>query len=54
MTLFTQDVETWPNHFLERMEEYTKLSDFKKESNKEWSKKKPPIDLGSDTCFDTF
>lgn len=38
------------------MKEFTKLSDIKRESNKEMSKKKPPIDidLGGDTCFNAF
>lgn len=36
------------------MEEFTKLNDFEKESNKKRSKKEPAIDidLGADTCFD--
>lgn len=38
------------------MEEFTKLSEIEKESNKERSKKEPPIniDLGGETCFDIF
>lgn len=42
---FTQDVKTWLDHFLERMEKFTKLSNVERESNKERSRKEPPIDL---------
>lgn len=46
MAHFTKDVETWSDHFLEWMEEFSKLSDIERESNKERSKKKePPIDI---------
>lgn len=56
MTYFTKEAETWPNHFVERIKEFTKLSDIERESNKERSKKEPPIDidLDGDTCFITF
>lgn len=54
MIHFTQYAETWPNHFLERMEKFTKLSDAERESNKKRSNEEPPVDLDNDTCFDTF
>lgn len=54
MTHFTQDVEIWSDHFLERMEEFTKLNDIEREANKERSNNEPPIDLGTDVCFDAF
>lgn len=53
-TYFSQDVEYYPDHFLERMEEFTKLSDIEREANKEMSKNEPPIELGSDICFGAF
>lgn len=53
-THFIQDVEIWSNHFLEKMEEFTKFSDIEREENKERSKNEPPIDLGGDICFDAF
>lgn len=53
-THFTQDAEIWPNHFLEKMEEFTKLSDIKMESNKERSKNESPINIGNAICFDVF
>lgn len=53
-THFTQDAETCPDHFLERMEELTKLRDIELEANMERLKNKPPIYLGSDICFDAF
>lgn len=51
---FTQDAKTWVYHFLEMMDEFTKLSNIEREANKERLKNEPPIDLGSDICFDAF
>lgn len=53
MTHFTIESKNWSVHFLERMEKFTKLSDIERESNKERSKKEPPIDidLGADVYF---
>ncbi|XP_050909245.1 uncharacterized protein LOC127123022 [Lathyrus oleraceus] len=55
-THFTNEVEVWPDHFLERMEWFTNLSEIQRESNKKNSKEASPIerDLGDDTCFDAF
>lgn len=54
ITHFTQDDGTWMDHILERMEEFTKLSDIEREANKERSENKPPTDLDSNTYFDDF
>lgn len=43
MKYFTQDAKILPDHFLERMEEFTKSSDIKREANKKMSKNKPLI-----------
>lgn len=50
-----KEAETWPNHFLERMEEFTKFSKIERDSNKKNSKVTPSIeiDLDNDTCFDS-
>ena len=49
-----KEAETWPNHFLKRMEVFTKLSELERESNKENSKEESIVDLGGDVSFDTF
>lgn len=51
---FTQNAETWLDHLLERMDEFTKLSYIEREENKERSKNELPTNLDSDICFDTF
>lgn len=48
----TKEVEIWPNHSLERMEEFTKLSELERESNKQKSKEEPIVDLSGDASFD--
>lgn len=52
----TMKAETWSNNLLDRMEEFTKLSEFERESNKKKSKMEPPIDidLGGKIFFDAF
>lgn len=50
----TKEAETWPDQFMERMEEFTKLSELEQESNKEKSNEEPIVDLDGDTSFDTF
>ncbi|XP_058775179.1 uncharacterized protein LOC131649432 [Vicia villosa] len=50
----TKDVETWPDFFVDRMHEFEGLKNIEKETNKEKSKLKPPIDLGGDSSFDVF
>lgn len=50
----TKDVATWPDQFLERMEELTKLSERKRESNRKKSKEEEVVDLCGDTSFDEF
>lgn len=54
MTHFIQHVETWSNHFFERMKEFIKLSDIEQEANKKISKIEPPIDLDHESTFDVF
>ncbi|XP_058773393.1 uncharacterized protein LOC131647514 [Vicia villosa] len=54
MTHSAKEAETWPNHFLERKKEFTKLSELERESNREKSKKEPILDLSSDNSFDAF
>lgn len=56
MTYFTKDAETWSYHFFGKDEKFTNLSNIERESNKEMSKKEPPIeiDLDGDTCFNAF
>lgn len=49
----TREAETGPDHFLNRMQEFTKLSKIKRETNKQKSKAVPHIDLDGDT-FDLF
>lgn len=50
----TKEAETWPNHFLERMEEFTKLRELERELNKEESKEGLVVDLYGDASFETF
>lgn len=56
MPHFTKETETWSYHFPERMEESNKLSYIERESKKEISKKKSPIniDLGGNIYFYAF
>ena len=54
MSHSTANAETWPDHFMERMQEFRRLNDIEKESNAENSKFVPPIDLSGDICFDSF
>lgn len=51
-----KEVEIWPNHFLDRMQEFTKLIEIERELNKQKSnaESRIDIDLGSETCFDRF
>lgn len=51
-----EEVESWSDNFLNIMEEFTKLSEIERESNKQKLMAEPliDIDLGDDTCFDTF
>ena len=50
----TKETKTWSGQFLVRMKEFTKLSELKRESNKEKSKEEPIVDLDGDASFDTF
>ena len=50
----TKEAETWSYHFLKRMVEFTKLSEFERESNKEKSKEERIEDLCGDASFETF
>ncbi|XP_058776389.1 uncharacterized protein LOC131650704 [Vicia villosa] len=50
----SEDAETWPNLFIDRMHEFEKLNDIEKETNKEKSKLEPLIDLADDSSFDVF
>lgn len=52
----TTKIETWSNHFVERMQEFEKLRNIERESNVQNSKGEPPIliDLAGDRSFDYF
>lgn len=52
----TKEAETWPDHFLERMEAFIKSNEIEIESNRRNSKTETPIKiyLSGDTCFDAF
>lgn len=50
----TKEEETWLDHFLERMEEFTKLSELEREPNKKKSNGEPIVDLYGDTSFEIF
>lgn len=49
-----KEVETWLYRFLEKMEEFTKLSELERESNKEKKKEESMVDLSGDTSFEKF
>ncbi|XP_058746245.1 uncharacterized protein LOC131619123 [Vicia villosa] len=53
-THFAKEAETWSDHFLEMMTEFTKLSELERESNRKKSKKEPVLDLSSDNSFGAF
>ncbi|XP_058784753.1 uncharacterized protein LOC131659598 [Vicia villosa] len=50
----TEDEETWPDLFVDRMHEFKRLNINEKESNTKKSKLEPPIDLADDYYFDVF
>lgn len=50
----TAKVETWPNHFVERMQEFERLSNIERELNVQNSKGVPPINLTDDKSLDSF
>ena len=51
---FTNPSETWPDQFIERMQEYNKSNQIEIEKNREKSKGVPPVDLSGDTYFGSF
>ncbi|XP_058742077.1 uncharacterized protein LOC131614522 [Vicia villosa] len=53
MSHSTKEAETWSDQFLERMEEFTKLSELER-FNKEKLKEEPDVDLCGDASFDAF
>ncbi|XP_058784154.1 uncharacterized protein LOC131658923 [Vicia villosa] len=50
----TNEEETWPDKFMERMIEFTKLMEFESESNKEASKAEPLVDICDTGSFMYF
>ena len=49
-----KEAESWPNHFLERMTEFTHLMDLERKANREKSKNESVLDLSGDNFFGSF
>ncbi|XP_058733903.1 uncharacterized protein LOC131605577 [Vicia villosa] len=50
----TEVFDTWLDRFVNRMHDFERLNNTKKESNAEKSRLEPPIDLVGDSSFDVF
>ncbi|XP_058783322.1 uncharacterized protein LOC131657999 [Vicia villosa] len=50
----TEAADTWPDHFVDRMHNFERSNNIKKESNAEKSIIEPLIDLAGESSFDVF